>query len=549
MIENLPHIDLSIFQSKEAKELVILSLNIIENQQQQLNEQKILIQSLKDEINRLKGEQGKPDIKANTKPKNNNTSTDGKEKRKKPHNKQAKKQNIPVDKTEYIDYDKSKLPDDAEFKFYDEVITQDIIIKRENILYKIAVYYSPSEKKTYRFKIPEGKSYHSDDLKAFIIVQNKVLDVTNKKLLTMLQSMGIEISAGSLSNILLEYQDLAQADKDAILKAGLSNSYTQTDITGARVSGKNHNVHIITNDLFTSYTTLPGKSALDVLAAYQVLTTKDDLLLIYNKQTIQFLEEAKISKKDKKALDELLAYDQKFKLPEFEKHIEKNIPRLYNKRNIFIKVKNAFALSYYRTQKDVQQSDCVVSDNAPEYNKIAKEDHALCWVHDSRPYKKLTPVLDIHRDAVDDFMDKYWSFYHELLDYKDNPNQELALKLSDKFDVLFSTKTNYFQLDKCIKNSFEKKQELLTVLKRPEIPLHNNLAELGARRQVRKRDISLHTMTTAGTKNQDAFMSITQTAIQLGVDVFKYIKELISDQKNRTSLADIIYQKINFNTS
>ena len=79
--------------------------------------------------------------------------------------------------------------------------------------------------------------------------------------------------------------------------------------------------------------------------------------------------------------------------------------------------------------------------------------------------------------------------------------------------------------------------------------MHNNLAELGARRQVRKRDISLHTMTPAGTKNQDAFMSITQTAIQLGVDVFKYVKELIANKNNRLSLADIIYQKINFNTS
>ena len=89
----------------------------------------------------------------------------------------------------------------------------------------------------------------------------------------------------------------------------------------------------------------------------------------------------------------------------------------------------------------------------------------------------------------------------------------------------------------------------MIVLKRPELPLHNNLAELGARRQVRKRDISLHTMTPAGTKNQDAFMSITQTAIQLGVDVFKYIKELISDKNNRISLADIIYQKISLNSS
>jgi len=549
MTEILPHINLSIFQSKEEKELAVLLLNVIENQQQQINELKSIVQSQRDEINRLKGEQVKPNIKANTKINNNNISTDGKEKVKQKHKKQSKKKYIIVDKTECIDYDKSKLPDDAVFKFYDDVITQDIIFKRQNISYRIAVYYSATKKKTYRLQAPEGKSYHSNDLKSFIITQNKVCDVTNSKLLTMLQSIGIEISAGALSNILLEYKNIAQIDKNAVLKAGLLSSYTQTDITGARVSGKNHNTHIITNDLFTSYTTLSGKSALDVLAAYQALTNKDELILVYNKQTIDLLEEAKISKKDKEALDELLEHNQRFKLHEFEKYIEEQIPDLYNKRNIFIKVKHAFALSYYRIQTDVPKANCVISDNAPEYNKIAQEDHGLCWVHDARPYKKLTPVLDIHKEELDKFKDKYWSFYHQLLDFKTNSNLKLSEKLREKFDVLFSTKTNYFQLNQCIENSLKKKEELLLVLKRPEIPLHNNLAELGARRQVRKRDISLHTVTTAGTECQDAFMSITQTATQLGVDVFKYIKELIANKKNRVSLADMIYYKTNLNPS
>jgi len=51
--------------------------------------------------------------------------------------------------------------------------------------------------------------------------------------------------------------------------------------------------------------------------------------------------------------------------------------------------------------------------------------------------------------------------------------------------------------------------------------------ELGARRKVRKRDISYHTMSAKGTICLDAFMTITQTAIQLNVDVYKYIKQMI----------------------
>ena len=108
---------------------------------------------------------------------------------------------------------------------------------------------------------------------------------------------------------------------------------------------------------------------------------------------------------------------------------------------------------------------------------------------------------------------------------------------------MFTTQTNYFQLDKLINKTFKNKDKLLTVLINPEIPLHNNLAELGARRKVRKRDISYHTMSNLGTICLDAFMTITQTAIQLNVDVFQYIKQLINQDQNRQTLAELIRAK------
>jgi len=66
--------------------------------------------------------------------------------------------------------------------------------------------------------------------------------------------------------------------------------------------------------------------------------------------------------------------------------------------------------------------------------------------------------------------------------------------------VLVSTKMNYEALNKQIEITKENRSELLLTLKYPEIPLPNNAAELGARSQVRKRDVSLHTMTQDGTK-------------------------------------------------
>jgi len=53
---------------------------------------------------------------------------------------------------------------------------------------------------------------------------------------------------------------------------------------------------------------------------------------------------------------------------------------------------------------------------------------------------------------------------------------------------------------------------MLTVSILPEIPLHNNAAELAARAKVRKGDVLLQTMVDKGTKANDIFMTIVQTA-------------------------------------
>ena len=108
---------------------------------------------------------------------------------------------------------------------------------------------------------------------------------------------------------------------------------------------------------------------------------------------------------------------------------------------------------------------------------------------------------------------------------------------------MFVSNKKYFQLNDCIERTLSNREQLLVVLDHPEIPLHNNLSELGARRKVRKRDISLHTMTEKGTLVQDAWMTIVQTATQLGVDIFKYIVNKINNSTESFSPADIISQK------
>ncbi len=113
-----------------------------------------------------------------------------------------------------------------------------------------------------------------------------------------------------------------------------------------------------------------------------------------------------------------------------------------------------------------------------------------------------------------------------------------------EFDEIFSTKTNYPALNDRIQKTRAKKAGMLLILKYPEIELHNNASELGARAQVRKRDVSLHTISDEGTKSQDTFLTITQTAKKLGVNAYDFIFDRISGKFELPSLASLIPQQI-----
>jgi hypothetical protein len=90
--------------------------------------------------------------------------------------------------------------------------------------------------------------------------------------------------------------------------------------------------------------------------------------------------------------------------------------------------------------------------------------------------------------------------------------------------------------------------ELLLVLEHPELPLHNNPAELAARTMVQRRNISYATQTLEGTQAWDTFMSLVATTRQLGISFFEYIRDRISQAGNIPSLASIIREKSALNS-
>ena len=89
----------------------------------------------------------------------------------------------------------------------------------------------------------------------------------------------------------------------------------------------------------------------------------------------------------------------------------------------------------------------------------------------------------------------------------------------------------------------KKKESLLLVLVFPFLPLQNNPAELGAHVQTRMRDINLQTVGENGTKTKDTFTTIVQTSKKLGVNIYDYIYDRISQKFAMTSLANLINEK------
>jgi len=206
------------------------------------------------------------------------------------------------------------------------------------------------------------------------------------------------------------------------------------------------------------------------------------------------------------------------------------------------RIREACAIAAYREQTETPVIKILMCDDAPQF-KLLTEEITLCWIHDGRHYKKLNPVVPLHKALLDEFLTKYWFYYHQLKEYKEALDPNKAIELTQQFEVLFSTHTGYQQLDDRIAKTQAKQKELLLVLKYPELPLHNNASELGARVQARARDISLHTMSEEGTKIKDTFMTISQTAKKLGVRTYDYIRDRVSGECKLPSLAQLIHEK------
>lgn len=507
-------------------------LNLIELLFSENDELRSENQRLRNENNRLKGEQGKPTVRHQTQHISSEKERNGgrSDKTRKPKN--CKRNTIKIDRVETCKIDKTKLPSDAKFKGYKSVFVQDLVIKTDNIEFRKEVYYSRSLNKTFMAPLPAGyEGEFGPFIKALVINLHK--SMTEPAIVEFLNTHGVMISGSSVSRMLTDNNNSFHQEKNDIIEAGLSSSaYQQMDDTGARVNGKNYYTHILCNPFYTAYFTRPTKNRLTILG----ILTQDKLMFHFNESTYSLMEQMHLPAKTLALLREhpLNGTLNREEMDTLLTELFPNPKKHYTHRHIIV---DAAAIMAYRQLPHALS--LLLTDDAPQYTQIVNN-FASCWVHDGRHYKKLTPVVHSHIREQQCFLKRYWEYYHQLLAYKKSPTELLAGQLSNEFDVIFSTKTGYAQLDARIEKTKMKKDSLLLALEYPELPLHNNASELGARRQARYRDISLHTKNEKGTLAKDTHMTITETAKKLCVNSFSYFYDRISGKYAMPSLASLI---------
>lgn len=533
----LEDFDPSTIEEEGLRQVVIGLLNLVETLSAKVAKQAEEIQRLRDENNRLKGEQGKPKIKANTP--TTDLSSEKERRESKPHHQASKQAKIRIDREVVVKVDQERLPADAVFKGHVEVVVQDLEFRTDTILFRKEKYYSPSQKQTYLAPLPAGYTgQFGPGVRAWVLALYYGGQMSEPKILEVLHTVGMVISGGQLSNMLIKDQELFHAEKASVLQAGLESSpWQHLDSTGTRVNGQNQHCHVLCNPLYTAYSTTPSKDRMTML---RVLQGGANPIFRCHDLALELMGQLGVTPKWRSLLPALLPHDQDLTETQLDEVLDVHLPKLGV--NLRKRVKEALAIAVYRTQTTFPVIDLLICDDAPQFNALTTE-LALCWIHEYRHYKQLVPRMAFHGDLLQAFCEAFWKLYEHLLAYRHHPSLAQAQVCQMQFDQLFGQTSGYQQLDECKARTLQKREPLLMVLSHPEILLHNNPAELGARQRVRKRDVSLQARTGEGIGAWDTFQTLVATAKKLGINLFHYLHDRIAQTNALPSLASLIQER------
>ncbi len=531
----LRNVDLAGIQDDRARECIRLLLNLIESLTADLRKAESEILYLREQLNRRKGGGGKPDQPKDTAGAKSQSSEKERAETKQ-RTKRGKLERVRIDREEVLKLDRASLPPDAEFKGYEEVVVQELRVCTDNVKFRKEKYYAPSTGLTYLAPLPAGyRGEFGPNLKSLCLLFSHLCNMTEPKIADLLDNFGIAISSGQISAWLTGAYPGIQEEKRAIVEAGLSSSpWQHMDDTGTRVNGENHHCQILCNPLYGAYFTTAHKDRLTII---DVLRNGRPRVCRINEEALDLLVRFGVSKRVSAQVGQLPLH-QDWSEAELQRRLAEQVPDL--SEGTRSRIVEAAALAAYHAESGHVR--LLVCDDARQFKLVADE-LALCWIHDGRHYQSMTPCVPQHREWLEAFRKRYWDFYKQLLAYRQDPAPELAAQLREQFDELFSTVTGYDELDRRIARTKADKTYLLMVLGHPEVPLHNNPAELDARTRVRKRVVSYGPRSQVGARTWDAMETLLSTARKLGVNFFQYIRDRVSGAKQMPSLADLIKQR------
>lgn len=535
--EELARLDLASIADLGVRQAIRALLNLVEELASENRALRTENQQLRDELRRLKGGSGRPTLPPGKACGSTDYSSEA-ERRAAPKNwqKRGKQDRVRIDRTERVTVDPATLPPDAVFKGYETVVVQDLVLRTDTIAFELEIWYAPSERRSYRARRPAGyEGTVGPHLRALVVTLAYAGGMSERKILELIGSTGIVLSAGTLSNLLTEGRAAFTAEARAVLRAGLASTpYQHLDDTGTRVDGDGWYCQILCNPFYTAYQTTPGKDRRTIV---EVLRGGRPAAYRYDQEAERHLAFLGLSARAQAQVRAAIPHEQELDEALLARLLDGPLGRLGPKQRE--QVREALAVAAYLADPGWPVVQTLVCDDAPQFRAITEE-LALCWIHEGRHYKQLTPLLPQPKAALADILDQFWTYYRDLLAYREHPTPEERTRLDARFDALFGTVTGYRDLDRRLALTRDKKPELLLVLDHPELPLHNNPAELGARQRVRKRDVSFGPRSPAGAEAWDTFMTLAATTRKLGLDFAAYLRDRFTHAGQVPPLADLI---------
>jgi len=508
---------------EEISPTIIKLVDFIQQQSEEL-------QALRDEIARLKGQKPKPKIKPSNLDKKTNQSSE-KRKAKSKQKKTPKAKTLVVHEEQQLH--PSNLPEGSTFIDYKDYFVQDLIFTNWNIMYRRGRWKTPSGEYI-TADLPQKVTGHfGAELQAFVLYQHYGCHVTQPLILEQLREIGVDISKGKINNIIIHDKSEFHDEKERILSTGLSLSgHINVDDTGARHNGKNGYCTHIGNEYFAWFKSTESKSRINFLKLLRA--GHDDFVI--NEDALEYMQTHKLPGFQLEKLRPLAGKQLKT-----ERQWGKLLKSLKIKSKTHIRIATEGGLVGSIIHHGYNKDMVIISDDAGQFNIFL---HGLCWVHAERTVHKLIGFTKKHTELLERTRSDIWDLYRALKEYQINPDETKKQDLENQFDELFTRKTNWATLDLALKRIYRNKSELLLVLDRPDIPLHNNLSENDIREYVKRRKISGSTRSDSGKLCRDSFTSLKKTCRKLGISFWDYLSDRINRRRKIPPLWEILALKM-----